>query len=797
MICLAAIAGWSAPKNIALNMPYTVSPAPNYHLCTDADDLKQLTDGLYTKGYFWTQKGTVGWRKAGAIALTIDMGAVKPVSGVSWSCAAGTAGVTWPKCLYVLVSIDKKNWTSLGDLCVQGIREKLPPEKGYAKFRYATNNLKGYGRYLCVIAAAQTFSFVDEVEVWRGEDAWLNEPIQGATITDLKQFHEQHCVRSGVADRLRSDLNTILSQADAIQNAELLSKIKAQATALSAQIPPFAKAFPDNNKTVLPYDGLHEKILALHAPVLHSAGITHPLVWQNNRWDPLTLTDLPPDNTGIEALSLDLIRGEVRGESFNITQTGESPLEVSITLKGVPENLNLELCEVLFTDTSNRDPVAAALRLLKPDASRTVQISIPGGCTRQVWLSCQRPQGAATTSQGVLKLASTDGSLKKTIALSIRLRDIDLPKHPALHVGGWDYLQGSADYYNAPGNVKATLALMRDIYVDSPWATTGVFPKGALFNTKGLLKNETALDFAIWDAWVARWHGARNYCVFFNVDTSFHGEKMGTQRFNTMVASWLGVWVRHMLKQGLKPEQMVILLKDEPHTAEKDRTIITWAAAIKAANSGVMLFEDPTHRDPAKGDPAMFAACDILCPNTPMMLAQGKPFRDFYIKQRESGKTLWLYSCSGPAKLLDPIAYHRAQAWQAFQMGAKGTFFWAFGCGGGIGDSWHAYKQKGVEYSPWFVGPKSVMTGKHCEAIREGVQDYEVLLMLQKKAQNIRKRGGDTLWLMQAERVLTKDVAAVLQSVTASNLSWHIPKDRSLIDTVRIRVLDALEQAPQ
>jgi len=789
--------GWSTPENIALHKPCTVSRAPNYHLCTDADDLKQLTDGIYSQGYFWTQKSTVGWTRSTPVILTIDLGKVEPVRGISWSCAAGVAGVTWPECLYVLVSNDRKQWTCLDDLCVRKDGAPQPPGNGYAPFRYTTDALKGYGRYVAVVAAAENFCFVDEVEVWRGEDGWLQEPLQGEATDSPGHFYAKHCIQSGVSARLRADLQTIVTQADTLPNAAVLAAIKLRANALSEKIPLYAKEFSDEQRTILPYDGLHREVLALHAQVLRAAGIKAPLLWQNNRWDPLALTELPPEGAEINSLSLDLMRGEVRGATFNITQPQERPLKVAITVTGLPKPLNIELREVLFTDTKSRQPVAAALQLLEPDSTGAVYITVPGGCTRQVWISCRRPQGAARSTQGALNLVSSDGTFRKTVPLHIRLRNLDFPAHPALHVGGWDYIQGNAGYYKAPGNLKSNLALMRDMYVDSPWATAAVFPKGATFDATGELQDAATLDFAIWDGWVERWNGARNYCVFFSVGSSFNGEKMGTPRFNTMVGSWLKAWVRHLVEQGLKPDQLVILLVDEPHELEQDKTIVTWAAAVKAADQGVVLFVDPTYTDPHKGNPAMFAANDILCPNTPMLLAQGQPFRDFYTRQREMGKTLWLYSCSGPAKTLDPISYHRAQAWQAFQMGAQGSFFWAFGCGGGIGDSWHAYSQAHTEYSPYFVGPKSVTEGKHSEAIREGVQDYETLLMLRKTVQNVRKAGGNAAWLTQAEKILSEGVAEVLQSVTAANLSWQSPKDRSLMDTLRIRILDALEQAPR
>jgi hypothetical protein len=271
---------------------------------------------------------------------------------------------------------------------------------------------------------------------------------------------------------------------------------------------------------------------------------------------------------------------------------------------------------------------------------------------------------------------------------------------------------------------------------------------------------------------------------------------MGTPRFRAMVGSWLAAWVRHLTRQGLTPDQCVILLVDEPHERTQDAVIVAWASAIREAKLGVLLFEDPTYEAPEKGDPAMFAASDILCPNTPMMQQHGEAFRAFYRGQQKEGKTLWLYSCSGPAKLLDPVAYHRAQAWLAFQMGAEGSFYWAFGCGGGIGDSWHAYKQAYAEYSPYFVGPDSVMESKHSEAIREGVQDYEYLRLLRDAVVRVRAAGKDPHWVSSAETVLTDGVAEAVRVATPSNLFWRVEKDRSAMDAVRIRILDLLESAP-
>ena len=97
----------------------------------------------------------------------------------------------------------------------------------------------------------------------------------------------------------------------------------------------------------------------------------------------------------------------------------------------------------------------------------------------------------------------------------------------------------------------------------------------------------------------------------------------------------------------------------------------------------------------------MMAVANVLCPNRPMMLAAGPSFVDFYAKQREAGRRLDLYSCSGPTRLLDPYAYYRLQAWSCFRIGAESSFFWALGDTGG-GDSWNEYTNQHTSYTPLF-----------------------------------------------------------------------------------------------
>jgi hypothetical protein len=176
-----------------------------------------------------------------------------------------------------------------------------------------------------------------------------------------------------------------------------------------------------------------------------------------------------------------------------------------------------------------------------------------------------------------------------------------------------------------------------------------------------------------------------------------------------------------------------------------------------------------------------------------MMLQEGTLFADFYRKQREAGRRIEFYSCSGPSRLLDPYTYHRLQAWTCFQMGAEGTYFWAFGDTGG-GDSWNEYLNRGRTFTPLFLGRDSVTPGKHMEAIRESVADFEYLSMLRQRVTEIEKGQPDHKLLAEAKRLLATAAGRVLKAEGATELGWRATKDRTVADDVRIEIGELLEE---
>ena len=87
-------------ENLALGRPCQFGVPPNYSLCTDADDARQLTDGArVVGGMMWMDKGCVGWRHilSRFIPITVDLGGDYGVKGFALSTAGGAGDVGFPK----------------------------------------------------------------------------------------------------------------------------------------------------------------------------------------------------------------------------------------------------------------------------------------------------------------------------------------------------------------------------------------------------------------------------------------------------------------------------------------------------------------------------------------------------------------------------------------------------------------------------------------------------------------------------------------------------------------------------
>ncbi len=772
-------------KNIALGASYTMTPAPSYALCTDPNDRTQLTDGKETEGYFWTQPSTVGWTNHRNVIVTIDLGREQAIRGASVRTAAGVAGVAWPSGIRLFVAGEDQQFREAADLLGLSAANGFPAPQPYRVHRYWTDALQTHGRYVAVVVTNQPFTFMDEIQVFAGDPAWLSEPVEGHPIADMAKHVSNSQTWDGITRRLRQDDAIIRERALAPRVPDdVRSNVLAALDAIADANQPLAESELAGFRAVLPLNGLHARQFACQAALWRAEGHEELVLWQSPLWEPLDHLATPPRDAAPQ-LTIAMMDNEYRAASFNITNTQNDAVDVVLNIEGLPGDVNpdyITVHEVAWTDTASGLPVSSALPVATRNAEGAWKITVPVGMTRPVWLTFN-PRGVpAGVHQGVVRLSHGDWS--EEVPLTFHQYPLRFPDKPSLRFGGWDYTNGETHRGINPGNRDAVIADLKAHYVDTPWATSAVMPRG-IHDANG--KMTTAPDTAPFDEWIARWPEATNYAVFAAVNERFGNFTMDTPAFKTAVGEWARFWAKHAATQGIAPERVCVLLLDEPHEPAQDAIIIAWATAIAEAGADFTIWEDPTYQGVSESQAQLAAVCDVLCPNRTIFLRANEEYRDFYRAERDKGTTLEFYSCSGPTTLLDPYSYFRLQAWTCWAEGATASYFWAFGDNAG-GSSWNEYVLPRNIYTLTYLDDTSVTPAKMMEGAREGIQDYEYFVMLEAAVE----KAPDGAAKDAAQGLLDSLPALVLEAGTSAGLMWHDRLDRSQADIARVKVLDAL-----
>ncbi|NUP99739.1 MAG: hypothetical protein HUU35_07785 [Armatimonadetes bacterium] len=479
-----------------------------------------------------------------------------------------------------------------------------------------------------------------------------------------------------------------------------------------------------------------------------------------------------------------MLRGEVRSTALDLTNASDQGLALPLRVTGLQLPAEaLSVHELVYTATQQGGSTASAL----PEAKRTAngwEIDLPAGATRQIWLMVDSGKLAAGQQQGQVVVQPAGGSAV-TVPFRLRVSTVAMPARPSLSLGGWDYTDTST-YGVTDANRQQVVEFLKRYHVDTPWATGRAMPFGK-HAADGTMTEPPDTKYT--DAWLDRWQGARQYAVF----NAFPEVLPDTPAAKKRVTEWINFWVGHLKTKGIEPRQLLLLLFDEPHEARSDQVIISYARVIKAAQSEVSIFNDPTYRDPRQATKEMLDLSDILCPNRPMWIENRAAFEAVYPGRRAAGQRLALYSCSGPVRLLDPYSYHRVQGWEAFRLDADGMYYWAFGDNGGH-SAWNELAAPGTCYSPAFIGPEGIVTSRQMEAIREGIYDYEYLTLLRAAVAAADKANRQDAAAKAARKLLEEAPGRVLGAAGMNSIEWSTPKDRDLADRVRIEIIEALEK---
>ena len=792
---LAQIAG--AGENIALGKKYTLSPAPDYRYCTDAEDTIQLTDGVTTNDYVWTQKGCVGWDKGPWIDVTIDLEKEEPICSAAFTTAAGAAGVAWPLSVSFYVSSDGKQWYAVGDVMMLDLEQNGARDATqYNKRKISASGLACKGRYAKFLFHSNGYVFTDEIEIGRGDASLLDQPNPGQPYDNPQTWVEREDYLNLVRSRYITDAGNaadlIMEKSRAAESPqkEELAALAEEVRAVRADENFLSNLSVDAFKTIFPFDAVHAGIFAAMAKARRIAEPqTAPLVV-----DRILPYEAPNILVGAEPISqreLYMASGEIKPLVYQILNTTDEPLAVSLSFDGGAKALFQEVFSVSWTDTPQLVPEATALVPLASGSDGSYEVTVYPGLPAQIWIDVCAKGAEAGEYDGSIHFAAAAGTADQS--LLVRVSKVTLPEEQTLILGGWDYSDFGGHGPVTKSIRDVFIAIMKKYGVNGPWGSPGLLFSGVEVDSSDPDHLKAVLNTDEAESWVALWSDAKEYYVFLSVQPSFHGYAWDTPQFAQLVADWAKKWGAWFQSKGISPDRVSFLVHDEPGIDPNQdcRPIIAWSEAIHAGEEGFRIWEDPIYNPVTNTPKELLEACDTLCPNRPMWIGQKEGFEETFRPFIAAGKRLDLYSCSGPVLLLDPYSYHRLQAWHLFREGGKASFFWAFF--DGTSTPWNAYKEtKRTGFAPMFIEPDNpeIIAAKQIAAMRESVFDFEILTMYKNRLEEAKANGKD----VEAEQQWLMDrIDSLIWEESVRNADWPKPKDRTGADRLREEILRRLE----
>jgi len=775
-------------KNIALHSKVTITPKAT--AVNGSADPQQLTDGIYAstggewnaenqKLPLWQQPGTLQWRVKGKAIITIDLSSVQPISGVVYSTEAGGEskegwGITWPQSIYIATSDDNKIWHYVGDLVQLSQKNGTPPTKGDAAFRYIVNDLKTHGRYISLGVVGYPYIFADEVEVLRGDDNLLKLPA-GTPTASMETFVLQNQITDKAKNRQMQDIESIraiLKKADIPESDKSTFEAALSKDAAATEKMPLQ---PTDFKTSIPLSPTHRDILAIHGEVLNAQGFKPLTVWKKHRYAWLDLISKPEQKLPV-TFHFSMLKNEIRSDAILLTNASEKPMTIIAQLPKVLLDA-LQLSHAIWTDTVNNLSVQSALIPLQKE-DNGYSFEIPAGVTGKLWVTIDSSKIPEGTYKSTFTI-STDNQ-KTEVPISVDIADITMQR-PRLALSMWDGTVSQSLITSE--NAQAAIDMMASHFVDTPETSLGRMITAHItatdFDANNHIKPDAKIDFSKFDAWIKQWPNARHFLIYHPVGAEyvFAGAKMGTPEFNARYGNYIKFIAEHAKTLGIKPSQLLFCFKDETHDDAGDQMVIKMAMAVKSVDAGVTVFSNPQWADPSQAkDQRAFTLPDILCisarPNT----------MNFYEKiRREHGIQLWFYTTPPGVHAMNPQNFYRAYAWTTFAQHGSGMGWWSF-TDAGAKTSWNAYNTAFGGYAPAFLDEKHVYNSVHWNAVREGVEDFEVLSMLS----DAIKKSDNQEMKQQAQKVLNEAVAIIGE--TYNKERWSTQTDPFIIDTQLAKV---------
>ncbi len=792
LICLLLVSGFAMAQpvqptkgnNLARGKLCAFEPQPNYPLCTDNGDPSDLTDGLYN-GCVWSNKGTVGWGvgPTPVFLIDIDLGDAYPIGKVTFdSITTAAAQVTFPSGVLVFVSTDGKQYDLLCDVLTESLPQTEP-----LNHRFIADNLMGWGRYVrLAILPGGFYIFSDEIEIIEGahtrqQARYMNEkPIPAEEVKNYaKQMKGWADQKNATFPLLREADAAVTARSKELGDGGLVDAARKQIDKERTRIVTERSVTAADYSQGPPYREWDRRAFQVVAGLNAKIWTKQPVViWQKSNWEWLHPLEAPAGReTGAE-VRVDMMNNEWATAGFIVTSASEKAMELSLTAADFrgPETVSadrvLHISHVVHAEAMGynyRDdpivPLEEGIVMLQP------------GVSKRIWLTFKTRGMNLKPGIYISKVnVSVDGKQVSSVPVNLRVWPLRFPDEVTLHSVSWGYFyspsiaghedaaaQDLLDHYN-------TSLVINHVYLPHPKADA----EGNFTEPMDFTKMDQMLDWnpkcRLWLIWVGFEFG-------YNL--------MGTQGFGT--PAWENAFTQyvtqmrdHLKEKGISRKQFAWYWTDEPKGDIWEKYDYPASKLLKEIDPEMLVWANPNDSVTVEQLKASLPYVDIFC------LSQGLTNKAILDVWHETKLKSWQYVC-GSEKNADPFAYYRWMAWKAWKNKLGGIGMWVY-----VDENCQTFSDytSGVSYAMAYKGDKGVIGSKRWAAWRQGIADYEYLLMLSDAVAAAQKAGVKKEACSKAEAILSEGVNEVVGDQPHSGDSAK----RDLADRYRVKILECLTE---
>jgi len=667
-------------QNIALNKRYTLSTPPNYINSAPASDKTSLTDGIYTNGYFWSQRTTVGWQHV-PVTITIDLGEVQPIAAVTFNTVRlDKQFVNFPKNVFVFISTDDKNYSYAGDAA--DTSDNLPGP--YLVKKFSLNNVDTYSRYIALsVIPNGIFLFCDEIEVLKGRETALHKV--GLIAKDqLKQAEDSLKKMEFFRENLVQSITRVQKEKSGVEGSKYSGLLK---------------QLMNKNLSESDLVNLRNKAGIEHALNIRHISKSPYTVEMYNPWDSLGEFHEPKENSLNSKRTYYVPVNGVQYGSFILTSSANSSQTFEFKISNANSSLTkFELFDVPYVPSLNYTRIPDPMVPLKG----SIRID-PGSTEMFIFKIIGIKRGSA-------KINITVNSGNKQKIIDIRAQVFNLPNakdSQNLNANVWAYFTRPI----IAGRQEEAIKDLAEHHIN-----TIVIPPA-------ILPGFQTTDYTPLSKYISVFKDVKNILLFMNYGSvqlrngSPSGQFLSAEWKNKFI-EWYKKITSFIGQNGFSNSHIFLYPYDEIYGKDINdfKNLINW---VKREIPGIRFYATLTND----------AAIETILPLIDVAQVQ-TTYKGLTSLPPHKGD-VWIYSGSGPSRVLSPYGFYRLMSWQAFQNDHKGIGFWNYADEGPdrklnlISDP---LTNPTNSYSVIFDGPgKEIISSRRWEAFRLGIEDYSIL----------------------------------------------------------------------